>query len=216
SPGAHGAAVDALHARGDDQVRTVCALRHGARDHVDHSRLRGRENTVGVSQLLRDQGDSVDLPRGSGCGGDPHRVLLRLDHDFVTAGGDERDVVGGEVNDSHVLSCCVVGVLGVVDQVVGLVDLCGELGGEDVVQVLTVGVLVEGGGVGEDAGAAGLGGGLGEDLDLAVDVDDEDGQVGELCAGEGVDVVGGDESHFRSFRSGPGAVPRGGCLGPFP
>src|SRR5690606_39454929 len=54
-----------------------------------------------------------------------------------------------QVDDSHVLSCCVVGVLGVVDQVVGLVDLCGELFGEDVVQVLTVGVLVEGGGVGD-------------------------------------------------------------------
>src|SRR5690606_8965277 len=30
SPGAHRASVDALHARGDQQVRTVCTLRHGA------------------------------------------------------------------------------------------------------------------------------------------------------------------------------------------
>src|SRR5690606_73240 len=97
-----------------------------------------------------------------------------------------------------------------------LVEFLGELGGKDVVQFAAVGVVQQGGGVGEDAGAALGGGALGEDLDLAVDVDGEDGQVGELCAGEGVDVVGGDESHFRSFRLGPGAVPRGGCLGPFP
>src|SRR5690606_9139873 len=68
-------------------------------------------------------------------------------------------------------------------------------GGEDVVQVLTVGVLVELGGVSEDLRAADLRGGLGEDRDLAIGVDGEDGQVGELCAGEGVDVVGGDEVH---------------------
>src|SRR5690606_7543412 len=201
--GGDAASVAPREPRGDQQVRPVGALRHGALDHVDHARLRGRENTVGVSQLLHDHGDSVDIPRGSCRGGDPNRVLLRLDHDFVTAGGDERDVVGGEVNDSHVLSCCVVGVLGVVDQVVGLVDLCGELGGEGVVQVLTVGVLVEDGGVGENAGAALGGGALREDRDLAVDVDGEDGQVAELCGGEGVDVVGGDEVHDPVLPVGP-------------
>src|SRR5690606_17178256 len=178
--GGDAASVAPREPRGDQQVRPVGALRHGALDHVDHARLRGRENTVGVSQLLHDQGDSVDLPRGSGRGGDARRVFLRLDHDFVTAGGDERDVVGGEVNDSHVLSCCVVGVLGVVDQVVGLVDLGGELFGEGVVQVLTVGVLVEDGGVGENAGAALGGGALRVDHNLAVSVDGEDGQVAEV------------------------------------
>src|SRR5690606_11183156 len=138
-------------------------------------------------------------------------------HDFVTAGGDERDGVRRQVDDAHGgLSCCFVGVLGVVDQVVRLVEFLGELFGEGVVQFAAVGVVQQGRGVGEDLRAAGLRGGLGEDLDLAVDVDGEDGQVGELCAGEGVDVVGGDESHFRSFRLGPGAVPRGGCLGRFP
>src|SRR5690606_13033693 len=117
------------------------------------------------------------------------RGRVRRDQRCVTAGGDERDGVRGEVDDSHVASFrCVVGVLGVVDQVVGLVDLCGELFGEGVVQALASGVLVERGGVGEDLRAAGLRGGLGEDLDLAIDVDGEDGQVGELCAGEGVDV----------------------------
>src|SRR5690606_2701974 len=113
------------------------------------------------------------------------------------------------VDDSHGRSCCVVGVLGVVDQVVGLVDLCGELFGEDVVQVLTVGVLVEGGGVGEDRRAALGGGALGEDLDLAVDVDDEDGQVGELGFGELTDVPGGRAAHCASSRSVPGVAPRG-------
>src|SRR5690606_19241646 len=155
---------------------------------------------------------------GSGRGGDARRGRFRLDHHFVAAGGDERDGVRGEVNNTthRVLSCFVVGVLAALAEAVGLVNLGGELFGEGVVQFAAVGVVQQGGGVGEDLRAAGLRGGLGEDLDLAVDVDGEDGQVGELCAGEGVDVVGGDESHFRSFRSGPGAVPRGGCLGPFP
>src|SRR5690606_34587066 len=99
---------------------------------------------------------------------------------------------------------------------VGLVDLCGELGGEDVVQALTVGVLVEGGGVSEDAGAAGLGGGLGEDRDLAVDVDDEDGQVAEVGFGEGVDVVGGDEVHDPVLPVGPWGCSPGRVSGAVP
>src|SRR5690606_26292026 len=121
---------------------------------------------------------------------------------------------GGDGGDVAVRVAELLGVA-VPGEAVGLVDLGGELGGEGVVQ-FAAGVLVEGGGVGEDLRAAGLRGGLGEDHNLAVDIDDEDRQVAELCGGEGVDVVGGDESHFRSFRSGPGAVPRGGCLGPFP
>src|SRR5690606_4033110 len=56
------------------------------------------------------------------------------------------------------------------------VDLGGELFGEGVVQLAAVGVIVKGGGVGEDAGAALGGGALGEDLDLVIGVDGEDGQ----------------------------------------
>ncbi|ALA06415.1 hypothetical protein P1312_050 [Thermobifida phage P1312] len=209
SAGPHGAAVDPLHVSGDDQVRPVGALRHGARDDVNRVRLRGRENTVGVSQLLHDQGDSVDIPGRGGRGGDARRGLFRLDHDLVTVRSDERDGVRREVNKSHgVLSCCVVGVLGVVDQVVRLVEFLGELGGKDVVQFAAVGVVQQGGGVGEDRRAAGLGGGLGEDFDLAVDIDGEDGQVGELGFGELTDVRGGDEVHD--------PVPSGRALGLFP
>src|SRR5690606_36881754 len=123
SAGPHGAAVDPLHVSGDDQVRPVGALRHGAIDDVNGVRLGVRENAFGVPQLLHDQGDAVDLPRGGGRGGDPNRVFLRLDHDFVPVRGGQRYSVGGEVVDSHGVSCCVVGVLCVVDQVVGLVDL---------------------------------------------------------------------------------------------
>src|SRR5690606_36163839 len=175
------------------------------------------ENTVGVSQLLHDHGDSVDIPDRGGRGGDARRGFLRLDHDLVSVDVDQRDGVRREVNNSHgVLSCCVVGVLGVVDQVVRLVEFLGELFGEDVVQVLAVGVLVEGGGVGEDAGAAGLGGGRGEDRDLAVGVDGEDGQVGELGFGELTDVRGSNEAHSGSSRIVPGAAPRGGGSGAVP
>src|SRR5690606_14733084 len=117
-------------------------------------------------------GDSVDIPGRGGRGGDARRVFLRLDHDFVTAGGDERDGVRGEVEDFHMASFRrVVGVLGVVDQVVCQVEFLGELCGEGVVQALAVGVVQQGGGVGEDLRAAGLRGGLGEGLDLAVGVD---------------------------------------------
>src|SRR5690554_3200438 len=80
-------------------------------------------------------------------------------------------------------------------EVEGLVDLGGELFGEGVVQVLTVGVFVEDGGVGEDLRAALGGGALRVDHNLAVSVDGEDGQVAEVGVGEGVDVVGGDEVH---------------------
>src|SRR5690606_27517566 len=62
------------------------------------------ENTVGVSQLLHDQGDSVDIPYGGGRGGEPNRVLLRRDYDFVPVRGGQRYSVGGEVNDAHVSS----------------------------------------------------------------------------------------------------------------
>src|SRR5690606_14140305 len=175
------------------------------------------QDAVGVSQLLHDQGDAADLPGGDGSGGDTDRAGLRLDHGFVPAGGDERDGVGREVNNSHgVLSCCVVGVLGVVDQVVGLVDLCCELFGEGVVQFAAVGVVQQGGGVGEDLRAAGLRGGLGEDLDLAVGVDGEDGQVGELGFGELTDVRGSNEAPSDSSRIVPGAAPRGGGSGAVP
>src|SRR5690606_39718076 len=88
----------------------------------------------------------------------------------------------------------LLGVLAVLGEAVGLVDLGGELGGEGVVQ-LAAGVVQQGGGVGEDLRVALDGGGLREDLNLAVAVDGEDGQVGELCAGEGVDVRGGDAVH---------------------
>src|SRR5690606_23598130 len=119
---------------------------------------------------------------------------LPLDHRHVAV------PVGHDVRRDRDRGHVAVGVgelLGVAvpGEAVGLVNLGGELGGEDVVQVLAVGVLVELGGVGEDLRAADLRGGLGEDRDLAVDVDGEDGQVAELCGGEGVDVVGGDEVH---------------------
>src|SRR5690554_2512436 len=87
-------------------------------------------------------------------------------------------------------------------EAVGLVDLGGELFGEGVVQ-LAAGVVQQGGGVGEDLRAAGLRGGLGEDLDLAVGVDGEDGQVGELGFGELTDVRGGDEVHDPVLPVGP-------------
>src|SRR5690606_38489264 len=99
------------------------ALRHGARDDVNGVRLGGGENVVRVPQRLFDQGDSVDIPYGGCRGGDARRGLFRLDHDLVTVRGDERDGVRREVDDSHVASFrCVVGVLGVVDQVVRLVE----------------------------------------------------------------------------------------------
>src|SRR5690606_24677401 len=106
-------------------------------------------------------------------------------------------------------------VLGVVDQVVRLVEFLGELFGEGVVQ-LAAGVLVERGGVGEDAGAAGLRGGLGEDLDLAIDVDDEDGQVGELGFGELTDVRGSNEAHSDSSRIVPWGCSPGRVSGAVP
>src|SRR5690606_24567679 len=84
---------------------------------------------------------------------------------------------------------------------------------EGVVQALAVGVVQQGGGVGEDLRAAGLRGGLGEDLDLAVGVDGEDGQVGELGFGELTDVRGSNEAHSDSSRIVPGAAPRGGGSG---
>src|SRR5690606_25947396 len=110
----------------------------------------------------------------------------------------------------------LLGVLAVLGEAVGLVDLGGELGGEGVVQ-LAAGVVQQGGGVGEDRRAALDGGGLREDLNLAVDVDGQDGQVAELGGGEGVDVVGGDEVHdpVPSGRA-LGLLPLGGGLGPFP
>src|SRR5690554_3478186 len=83
------------------------------------------------------------------------------------------------------------------------VDLGGELGGEGAVQLAAVGVVQQGGGVGEDRRAAGLRGGLGKDRDLAVDVDDEDGQVAELGFGELADVRGGDEVHDPVLPVGP-------------
>src|SRR5690606_39409066 len=171
--------------------------RHGARDHENGVRLRSWQDAVSVPHLLLNHGDSVYLPGRGGRGGDARRVFLRLDHDLVSADGDERDGVRGQVEDTHGASLftVVVGVLAALAEAVGLVDLCCELFGEDVVQVLTVGVLVEGGGVGEDRRAALGGGALGEDLDLAVDVDDEDGQVGEVGFGELTDVRGSNEAH---------------------
>src|SRR5690606_25349243 len=77
----------------------------------------------------------------------------------------------------------------------GLVGVGGDAFGGGVVQVLTVGVLGEDGGVGENAGAALGGGALRVDHNLAVSVDGEDGQVAEVGVGESVDVVGGDEVH---------------------
>src|SRR5690606_2511090 len=111
---------------------------------------------------------------------------------------------------------CVVGVLGVVDQVVRLVEFLGELFGEGVVQALAVGVVQQGGGVGEDLRAAGLRGGLGEDLDLAVGADGEAGRVGELGSGELTDVRGSHDAVAESSRIVPGAAPRGGGSGAVP
>src|SRR5690606_29566427 len=137
---------------------------------------------------------------------DHRHVAVPVGHD-VRRGGDGGDVA---VRVAELLGVAVPG------EAVGLVDLGGELGGEGVVQVLAVGVLVEGGGVGEDAGAALGGGALRENLDDTVDVDDEDGQVGELGLGELTDVRGSNEAHSYSSRIVPGAAPRGGGSGAVP
>src|SRR5690606_38349165 len=130
-----------------------------------------------------------DLPLDDG------HVAAAVGHD-VRRGGDGGDVAVRVVD--------LLGVLAVLGEAVGLVDLGGELGGEGVVQ-LAAGVVQQGGGVGEDRRAALDGGGLREDLNLAVAVDGEDGQVAELGGGEGVDVRGGDEVHD--------PVPSGRALG---
>src|SRR5690606_29315582 len=44
---------------------------------------------------------------------------------------------------------------------------------------------------------------------------DRDGVIGLVDEAEAVGLVS-SRAHSRSFRSGAGAVPRGGCLGPFP
>src|SRR5690606_7191437 len=103
-----------------------------------------------------------------------------------------------------------------VDLVVRLVEFLGELFGGGVVQALAVGVVQQGGGVGEDLRAAGLRGGLGEDRDLAVGVGGADGQVGELGFGELTDVRGSNEAHSDASRIVPGAAPRGGGSGAVP
>src|SRR5690606_36482559 len=104
---------------------------------------------------------------------------LPLDDDHVAAavGHDVRR--GGDGGDVAVRVVELLGVLAVLGEAVGLVDLGGELGGAGFVQ-LAAGVVQQGGGVGEDLRVALDGGGLREDLNLAVAVDGEDGQVGEL------------------------------------